>query len=159
SPPTSSLPSSSPARWRTWPGAPRPAPRSRASEASWRPPVPWGIGSDPRPRPAARQQCLDRARGTGPPYRHRVSDTAGLSTHFRPCHLGEAMCGIAIEVAQGRIRAIRGDAEDPFSRGHVCPKAVALQDVHEDRDRLRRPLRRTATGFEEIGWEEALDEA
>jgi anaerobic selenocysteine-containing dehydrogenase len=80
-------------------------------------------------------------------------------THFRTCHLCEAMCGIAIEVEGDRILAIRGDADDPFSRGHICPKAVALQDVHEDPDRLRRPLRRTASGWEEIGWDEALDEA
>ncbi len=80
-------------------------------------------------------------------------------THFRTCHLCEAMCGIAIELEGDRIVAIRGDHDDPFSRGHICPKAVALQDVHEDPDRLRRPLRRTGSGWQEIGWEEALDEA
>jgi anaerobic selenocysteine-containing dehydrogenase len=80
-------------------------------------------------------------------------------THFRTCHLCEAMCGIAIETEGDKILAIRGDEDDPFSRGHICPKAVALQDVHEDPDRLRRPLRRTASGWEEIGWDEALDEA
>jgi anaerobic selenocysteine-containing dehydrogenase len=69
------------------------------------------------------------------------------------------MCGIAIELEGDDILAIRGDHDDPFSRGHICPKAVALQDVHDDPDRLRRPLRKTAAGFEEIGWEEALDEA
>ena len=50
-------------------------------------------------------------------------------THFRACNLCEAICGIAIEVEDGRIVSIRGDDDDPFSRGHVCPKAVALQDV------------------------------
>ena len=80
-------------------------------------------------------------------------------THFRTCHLCEAMCGIAIELEGERILAIRGDADDPFSRGHVCPKAVALQDVHDDPDRLRRPLRRAASGWEEVSWEAALDEA
>lgn len=84
---------------------------------------------------------------------------ARSGTHFRTCHLCEAMCGIAIDVADGRIVAIRGDKEDPFSRGHVCPKAVALKDLHEDPDRLRRPLRRTASGWAEVGWDEALGEA
>ncbi len=69
------------------------------------------------------------------------------------------MCGIAIETESGRITSIRGDADDPFSRGHLCPKAVALQDVHEDPDRLRRPLRRTPDGWKEISWGEALGEA
>ena len=83
----------------------------------------------------------------------------GARTHFRTCHLCEAMCGIAIDLEGDRIVAIRGDKDDPFSRGHVCPKAVALQDVHEDPDRLRGPLRRTASGWEEVSWEAALDEA
>ncbi len=80
--------------------------------------------------------------------------------HHRTCTLCEAMCGIAIEVEGPRIVSIRGDAEDPFSRGHVCPKAVALQDLHEDPERLRRPLRRArAGGFAEVSWDAALEEA
>lgn len=81
------------------------------------------------------------------------------ATHFRTCNLCEAMCGIAIQVESGRITSIRGDADDPFSRGHICPKAVALQDVHEDPDRLRRPLRRRGRDWEEVSWDEALAEA
>jgi anaerobic selenocysteine-containing dehydrogenase len=80
-------------------------------------------------------------------------------THFRTCHLCEAMCGIAIEVDGDRVLEIRGDKDDSFSRGHICPKAVALKDVHEDPDRLRRPQRRTAGGWVEVGWDDALDEA
>ena len=52
---------------------------------------------------------------------------------------------------------IRGDADDPFSRGHMCAKAPALADVHEDPDRLRRPVKRTDAGFVEISWEEAFE--
>jgi anaerobic selenocysteine-containing dehydrogenase len=77
--------------------------------------------------------------------------------HFRTCSLCEAMCGLAVDVDGERIVAIRGDDDDVFSRGHICPKAVALKDLHEDPDRLRRPLVRRGTGWEEIGWEEALD--
>ena len=80
-------------------------------------------------------------------------------THYRTCTLCEATCGIAIEVEGERVVSIRGDADDPFSRGYICPKAVALQDIHADPERLRRPLRRTARGFEEVSWDEALDEA
>lgn len=79
------------------------------------------------------------------------------NAHYRTCNLCEAMCGIAISVEHGRITAIRGDEDDPFSRGHICPKAVALKDIHEDPDRLRRPLERTPSGWRELDWEEAFD--
>ena len=81
-----------------------------------------------------------------------------ISTHFRACNLCEATCGIEIEVREGAIVSIRGDREDPFSRGHICPKAVALQDIYDDPDRLRHPMRRTRDGdWEHIGWEAAFD--
>ncbi len=79
--------------------------------------------------------------------------------HHRTCHLCEAMCGLVIETRAGRIAKIRGDEGDPLSRGHICPKAVALQDLHHDPDWLRRPLRKRGSDFEEIPWEEAIDEA
>ena len=65
--------------------------------------------------------------------------------------------GLAIRMDGERILAIEG-LTDPFSQGHLCPKAVALQDFHADPDRLRAPVRRTATGWQPIGWDEALDE-
>lgn len=89
----------------------------------------------------------------------RNKEVGVTPTHFRTCTLCEAMCGIAVEAEDGRVLSIRGDRDDPFGRGHVCPKAVALQDVHEDPDRLRRPLRRDGSGWREVGWDQALDEA
>ncbi len=79
------------------------------------------------------------------------------SPHYRNCNLCEAICGIEIKVHEDRLE-IRGDGADPFSRGYICPKAVALQDFHYDKDRLRHPVRRTANGWERIGWDEAFDE-
>ena len=78
-------------------------------------------------------------------------------THYRTCHLCEAMCGVAIEMKDGRIASIKGDENDPLSRGHICPKAVALQDLHEDPDRLKKPIRKTGTGWQEMEWAEAFD--
>ena len=77
--------------------------------------------------------------------------------HHRACNLCEAICGLEIRVRGTEILSIRGDHADPLSRGHICPKAVALKDIHQDPDRLRQPMRRTATGWEEISWDAALD--
>jgi anaerobic selenocysteine-containing dehydrogenase len=83
-----------------------------------------------------------------------------VQTHYRTCNLCEAMCGLEIKFRGQQILSIKGDKNDPFSQGHICPKATALQDVYEDPDRLRYPLRRTANGgWEQIGWEEAFDAA
>ena len=69
------------------------------------------------------------------------------------------MCGILVEVDGRRIDAVRGDPEDPFSRGYVCPKAAALADLHHDPDRLRAPLIREGRTWREVTWETALDRA
>lgn len=79
--------------------------------------------------------------------------------HRRACNLCEAICGLEIRVRGEEILSIRGDDNDPLSRGYICPKAVALKDLQQDPDRLRRPLRRSAEGWREIGWDEALDYA
>ncbi len=84
--------------------------------------------------------------------------TTADKVHYRNCNISEAMCGIEITVLPGDRLDIRGDKDDPFSQGYICPKAVALQDVHYDKDRLRHPVRRTAHGWERIGWDEAFDE-
>jgi anaerobic selenocysteine-containing dehydrogenase len=79
-----------------------------------------------------------------------------IRVHHRTCHLCEAMCGVEIKTEGSKILSIRGDEQDPFSRGHICPKALGLKDVHEDPDRLRLPVRRTSDGWQEISWDAAF---
>ncbi len=79
-------------------------------------------------------------------------------TRHKTCNLCEAGCGLLVDVEDNRVVRIRADDGDPVSRGYMCPKAIALQEVQEDPDRLRRPVRRTESGWQEISWEEALDE-
>ena len=54
---------------------------------------------------------------------------AAEHTHYRTCHLCEAICGVEIRVRGTEILSIRGDEQDPFSRGHLCPKALGLKDI------------------------------
>ena len=78
-------------------------------------------------------------------------------TAFRSCNLCEAICGLTIEHDGQQVVSIKGDKDDPLSRGHICPKAIALQDIHADPDRLKTPVRRNENGFEPISWEDAFD--
>jgi anaerobic selenocysteine-containing dehydrogenase len=93
----------------------------------------------------------------------RPEDPMDTRTDYALCMLCEAFCGIAVEHDGRRVHQIRGDAEDAFSRGHICPKGVALADVQNDPERIRRPLLRRRGGpgeadrWQEIGWDEALD--
>ena len=75
------------------------------------------------------------------------------------CPLCEASCGILVDTDGEHIRSIRGDEDDPFSRGYICPKAAALADLHDDPDRIRAPLIREGSRWREVSWDEALDRA
>ncbi len=81
--------------------------------------------------------------------------------HHRACHLCEAICGLSIETSTAAdgtmdILSIKGDQQDSFSRGHICPKAVALQDIQNDPDRLRQPMRRIGHEWQPISWDDAF---
>src|SRR5918997_4618018 len=78
-------------------------------------------------------------------------------TAFRTCPFCEATCGLAVTVSGDRVLRVRGDADDVFSHGFLCPKGVAIKDLHEDPDRLRTPLLRDAGGeLRPAGWEQAF---
>ncbi|WXL27276.1 molybdopterin oxidoreductase family protein [Ectopseudomonas mendocina] len=84
------------------------------------------------------------------------------AVHYRACHLCEAICGLVIETTTDDhgnvcVSSIKGDAQDPFSRGHICPKAVALQDIQADPDRVRGPMRREGDQWRSISWDEAFE--
>ncbi|MBZ5734355.1 molybdopterin-dependent oxidoreductase [Nocardioides sp. TRM66260-LWL] len=89
--------------------------------------------------------------------------TGTTETRLGVCNLCEAICGLVLTIDRDarRVVGVRGNPDDPLSRGHVCPKGVALGDVHADPDRLRRPVRRVGEGddarWEELEWDEALD--
>jgi len=79
-------------------------------------------------------------------------------TVHRTCTLCEACCGLRFEVTGDRITAVRPDDDDVLSQGFVCPKGVAIADIHHDPDRIRQPLVRDADGvLRPATWEHAFD--
>ena len=75
----------------------------------------------------------------------RPAVTGQDGRHLYTCPLCDAMCGLESEVTDGRIAGIRGNPDDVWSRGHLCPKGVSLGAVHEDPDPLRWSNRTTMT--------------
>jgi len=78
---------------------------------------------------------------------------------YRTCNLCEAICGLEIEVKDQEVISIKGDKKDVFSKGHICPKAVAMKDLHEDPNRLKYPMEKQNGQWVQISWEEAIQKA
>jgi anaerobic selenocysteine-containing dehydrogenase len=80
-----------------------------------------------------------------------------LKTQFRTCNICEAMCGLIVTYDETEVHSIKPNPEDPLSRGHICPKAIALQDFRTDPDRVTTPLKKVDGEFVPISWDEAYD--
>lgn len=78
-------------------------------------------------------------------------------TALRICPLCEATCGLTLTVDDGRVTGARGDRDDVFSKGFICPKGAAFGAVDSDPDRLRTPLVRVDGELREATWAEAFD--
>lgn len=86
-------------------------------------------------------------------------ETSSQQVHYRACHLCEALCGLRITTEGDQVLSIMPDKDDTFSRGFVCPKSVAIQDLHNDPDRLRQPMERRGSEWVPVSWEYAIETA
>lgn len=81
-------------------------------------------------------------------------------THLRTCPLCEAMCGLEIHVeggpGNGKVTSIRGNRDDVWSRGHLCPKGTSLAALHDDPDRIRQPMIKVDGQWREVSWDAAF---
>jgi len=86
-----------------------------------------------------------------------MADADALTTtHYRTCPLCEATCGLEITMLRDEVKRIRGDRDDVFSKGFICPKGSTLKQLHVDPDRLRRPMVRRDGELVESTWPEAF---
>ncbi|MEQ3549895.1 molybdopterin-dependent oxidoreductase [Pseudonocardia nematodicida] len=83
----------------------------------------------------------------------------GTRTVPRGCPLCEAMCGLEVTLdGRDRVVTVRGDADDVYSAGYLCPKGASLGAVDDDPDRLRGPLVRRDGELRPASWDEAFTE-
>src|SRR3954464_12414887 len=81
-----------------------------------------------------------------------------MDSHYRTCPFCEATCGLEVTTSDGEGVSVRGDDDDVLSHGFICPKAFGLKQLHEDPDRLTKPLVRRDGELVEATWEEAFEE-
>lgn len=88
-------------------------------------------------------------------------DVRETREYHRLCPFCDQHCGtlVTVDEATHNVVRVRGDKDDPLSRGFVCPKVYALTEYHTDPDRLTAPLIKRNGKFEPASWEEALDYA
>lgn len=79
-----------------------------------------------------------------------------MATHLRTCPLCEAMCGLEIETEGLQVTRVRGDRDDVWSKGFLCPKGASIGQLHHDPDRLRVPMVRDGDEWREVSWDEAF---
>ncbi|HSO95016.1 MAG TPA: molybdopterin-dependent oxidoreductase [Acidimicrobiia bacterium] len=75
---------------------------------------------------------------------------------YRTCPLCEATCGLELRLDGNAITRVRGDRDDVFSHGFLCPKGSAVGKIDDDPDRIRRPLVREGATWREVSWEDAF---
>lgn len=86
----------------------------------------------------------------------QLAGTGEDGLHLYTCPLCEAMCGLEIRVEKGHVAGVRANRDDVWSRGHLCPKGASLGAVHEDPDRIRRPMIKVDGQWQEVDWETAF---
>ncbi|EKF22083.1 molybdopterin dinucleotide binding domain protein [Mycolicibacterium hassiacum DSM 44199] len=77
-------------------------------------------------------------------------------TVLRICPLCEATCGLTLTIADGRVTGARGDKDDVFSAGFICPKGASFAELDNDPDRLPGPLVRRDGRLVPASWAEAF---
>jgi anaerobic selenocysteine-containing dehydrogenase len=79
-------------------------------------------------------------------------------TVYRTCPLCEATCGLELRLDGRDIALVRGDRDDVFSHGFLCPTGTALKQLESDPDRLHRPQVRRGDSWHEVSWDDAFAE-
>ena len=67
-------------------------------------------------------------------------------------------CGLEVMVEDNQIIKVRPDKQNPRSEGYCCRKGLEIAHYQRHADRLKKPLKRVGDKFEEISWDQAVEE-
>ncbi len=77
---------------------------------------------------------------------------------YTDCTLCYHSCGTVVTVEEGRAVKVEGLKSHPLNKGELCPKGEAALSHIYSPERLKHPLKRVNGRFEQISWNQALDE-
>jgi len=83
-----------------------------------------------------------------------------MQTKYTFCRICLGRCGLVVDIDEttDRIVKIRGDFENPMTKGFACIKGLEAGEIHQGDQRLLKPLERQPDGsFSEVELEVALD--
>jgi anaerobic selenocysteine-containing dehydrogenase len=101
---------------------------------------------------------IDNGNGSHGGAQGAEEEPGGTTIAYRTCPLCEATCGLELTMRGREIVRVRGDGDDVFSHGFICPKGTALKSLEADPDRLRAPVVRRGDTWHEVSWAEAWAE-
>ena len=82
----------------------------------------------------------------------------GKTTTHTFCRICEAGCGLIVEREGNRVTGLAPNRNHHGTLGFSCMKGLHQHSMYDSPDRLQYPLKRTAGGFERIGWSQAMGE-
>ena len=86
---------------------------------------------------------------------------AALRTYRTMCPMNchPTLCGMLVDVEDGRLKGLRGDPDNPDSRGFLCIRGHAAREIIDNPQRILYPMRRTGRNgaWQRTTWEDALD--
>jgi anaerobic selenocysteine-containing dehydrogenase len=89
-----------------------------------------------------------------------MTRTTGVFRTMCPMNCHPTLCGMLVTVDDGRLVSVKGDPDNPDSRGFLCVRGQASREIVDNSKRLLRPLVRAGRGdtsWRETTWDEALD--
>jgi anaerobic selenocysteine-containing dehydrogenase len=71
------------------------------------------------------------------------------------CRICEALCGLEMDVEDGRVVDVRPDTKHIATGGFACTKGLKQHRLYASPDRLLHPSKRVGSEWQRISWEQA----
>src|SRR5207249_3056952 len=106
-----------------------------------------------------RRSPTARRRRAGGRRRDIMTSVRRVIRTMCPMNCHPTLCGMLVEVEDGRVTRVTGDPDNPDSRGFLCVRGQAAPEILDNPRRLLYPMMRDTrrAPWRRVTWDEALD--